>query len=86
MNNKKPTMINWTDNGSEAAAGTKSSRLLSSLTGSKANGDFLSREYYNHLNATKQNVFTIPKHLLLHTPAIKGKVSKKIVKSKKKKI
>lgn len=54
-----------------SAIASKQSRLLASVPGSKANGEYLSREFYHQLIQTNHNIFSIPKPLLLHSPQIK---------------
>lgn len=42
-------------------------QYIASLTGSKANGEYLSRQFYHNLIRSDRNVFTMPETLLNHT-------------------
>lgn len=52
-------------------------QFLSSLAGSKANGEYLSRRFYHNLIRSDRNVFSMPETLLNHTKQVKGRVQNK---------
>lgn len=52
-------------------------QYVSSLVGSKANGEYLSRQFYHNLIRSDRNVFSMPETLLNHTKQIKGRVHSK---------